>query len=128
MATIRWNLKGLQQLQAQNMRLIEALKPSGSAGSVHKEMSLRAFRWVVTATHVDTGTLRASRNLGINGLQSVIFSQDGINPKNKQNPRVYDFHEQARGGSHATYPRFLLEQAYPLGRWAIVEMIRRLDK
>lgn len=127
MATIKWSLKGLKAIQAANMRHMAALQPGGMVEGVHKEMSLRAFRWVVTATHVDTGTLRASRNLHINGLQSVIFSQDGVNPKNKKNPREYDFHEQARAGSHATYPRFLLEQQYALGRWAIVEMIRRLD-
>lgn len=119
-------IEGLQQAQAAMLKVIAALKPKGAVGIATQEMTIRAFRWVVTQTHVDTGTLRASRRMEVHELKGIIYTVSGINPKTGKSARAYDVPEQARGGSHQTYVNFIATQALAVGRMGIITMLRNL--
>ncbi len=119
-------LQGLQESQAATLKIIAALDPKGATGIATQLMTIRAFRWVVTQTHVKTGTLKAARSMTVSSLQGIIFTQSGINPKTGQNPKAYDVPEQARGGTHQTYVNFMATQAHIVGRLGIVTMLRNL--
>lgn len=119
-------IEGLQQAQAAMLKVIAALKPKGAVGIATQEMTIRAFRWVVTQTHVDTGTLKASRRMEVHELKGIIYTVSGINPKTGKSARAYDVPEQARGGSHQTYVNFIATQALAVGRMGIITMLRNL--
>lgn len=119
-------IEGLQQAQAAMSKVIAALEPRGAVGIATQEMTIRAFRWVVTQTHVDTGTLRASRRMEVHELKGIIYTVSGINPKTGKSARAYDVPEQARGGSHQTYVNFIATQALAVGRMGIITMLRNL--
>lgn len=126
MAKAKITIEGLQKAQAANLKMIAALSPKGGVGQATKEMGIRAFRWVVTQTHIKTGTLKASRRLDIQPLSAIIYTTSGINPKTGKNARGYDVPEQARGGTHQTYVNFIATQGFAIGRMGIITMLRAL--
>lgn len=126
MAKPKIELQGLQEAQAATLKVIAALKPGGATGKATQEMTIRAFRWVVTQTHVKTGTLRASRRMEVQELKGIIYTVAGINPRTGKSARAYDVPEQARGGTHQTYVNFIATQALAVGRLGIITMLRNL--
>lgn len=119
-------LKGLQEAQAANLKIIAALKPGGAVGKATQLMTVKAFRWVVTMTHVgETGFLRTSRRMDVQELEGIIYTASSLN-KFGQNPKGYDVPEQARGGTHQTYVNFMATQALAVGRLGIITMLREL--
>lgn len=118
-------IQGMQEAQAANLKIIAALSPKGAVGIATQEMTIRAFRWVVTMTHVKSGALKSSRRMDVQELKGIIYTESGRNPKG-QNPRGYDVPEQARGGSHQTYVNFMANQAHIIGRLGVVTMLRNL--
>lgn len=119
-------IEGLQKAQAANLKIIAALSPKGAAGKATQEMGIRAFRWVVTQTHIKTGTLRASRRLDAQPLKAIIYTVSGINPKSGKSARAYDVPEQGRGGTHQTYVNFIATQGLAVGKMGIITMLREL--
>lgn len=126
MARPKITIEGLQQAQAANLKIIAALQPKGAVAEATQEMGIRAFRWVVTQTHVETGTLRASRRLDIQPLEAIIYTVAGKNPISGKSARAYDVPEQARGGTHQTYVNFIATQALAIGRMGMITMLRNL--
>ena len=128
MAKPKITIEGLQKAQAASLQLIAALQPTGGVHKATKEMTIRAFRWVVTMTHVKTGTLKASRRMEVQEMRGIIFTVAGRNPKTGKSAKGYDVPEQFRGGSHQTYVNFIATQALAVGRLGIVTMLKELPK
>ena len=126
MAKPKIDLQGLQQAQAATLKVIAALNPKGAVGIATQEMTIRAFRWVVTQTHVETGTLKASRRMEVQELKGIIFTVAGRNPRTGKSARAYDVPEQARGGTHATYVNFMATQMLAVGKMGVITMLRNL--
>ena len=103
---IKANIGGLQQAQAANNRRIAELKPQGAAGQALRRAGQMIVRYVIAITHVDTGALRASHRLEINGLRGRIYIDPSArNPRTGALTSVYGAIEHARGGKHAFYTR-----------------------
>ena len=105
-STIKADIRGLQQAQAAMNRRIAELKPTGALGQAVKRAGLMIHRYVLGITHVDTGTLRASHRIEINGTKGKIYIDPAArNPRTGAKPAVYGAIEHARGGQHAFYTR-----------------------
>jgi len=102
------SMTGLQEAQADNLKRLAALKPSGELGEGIKEATLAAHRYAVQITHVWPilgGGLRASHRVEMKGLIGRVYiDPSAVNPRG-QMPSVYGFYENRRGGSHAFYDR-----------------------
>jgi hypothetical protein len=103
---IKANISGIQRAQAENNRRIAELKPQGAAGQALRRAGQMIIRYVVAITHVDTGALRASHRLEINGLRGRIYLDPSAkNPRTGAATAMYGAIEHARGGKHAFYTR-----------------------
>lgn len=107
---IKLTITGIQELQAWNIRAIAAMKPKGAFGQAIIWGTTEAHRYAVSITHVDTGALRASHRMAIEGLQGRIYIDPNTrNPRTGESPAEYGMEEHARGGSHAFYGRTIEE-------------------
>lgn len=105
-----FEIKGIQEAQAANIKRIAALKPQGELGQVIKAQTTAAHRYAISITHVITGSLRASHRMELKGLRGRIYLDPGaVNPRTKQKPSIYGFYENKRGGEHAFYDRTVEE-------------------
>ena len=110
MSDLDISIKGLQELQAKNLKRIAALRPSGPLGQAIKDATLGAHRYAVSVTHVLTGSLRASHRAEIKGTRGRIYIDPSAhNPRGKTKPVEYGYYENRRGGSHAFYDRTVEE-------------------
>ena len=95
---IKANISGIQRAQAENNRRIAELKPQGAAGQALRRAGQMIIRYVVAITHVDTGALRASHRLEINGLRGRIYLDPSAkNPRTGAATAMYGAIEHARG-------------------------------
>lgn len=111
--TVRLDIKGIQEVQAANNRMIAAMKPRGALGKAVQRGTIRAHRYAVAITHVDTGALRASHRMRSErrGLRGRIFIDPGSrNPRSNVRPYQYGVYEHDRGGEHAFYERTVVEE------------------
>lgn len=100
------SIKGIQELQAYNIRAIAALQPDGAVGEAIQHGTAALHRHAVVYTHVITGSLRGSHRMDIEakGMRGVIsIDPRTVNPRSRQKPVVYGPIEHERGGSHAFY-------------------------
>lgn len=103
-------ITGIQEAQAQNLRRIAALQPSGAFGKAIRDATAEAHRYAVALTHVDTGALRASHRVEVTGVRGrVSIDQGASNPRSGRRTAEYGGYEHARGGSHAFYERVVSE-------------------
>lgn len=99
-------IRGIQEAQRDNARMIAALRPDGGLGRAVQYGVIEAHRYTVTITHVDTGALRASHRMEVTGARGRIYIDPAsVNPKTGQRPSRYGVYEHARGGVHAFYQR-----------------------
>jgi hypothetical protein len=111
----------LQNIQAKNRRMIQALQPWSTLGKALKDATIKAHRYAVANTHVwngganptpgrnyGGGGLRASHLMEVTGYYGRVYIGHGTNPRG-QDPAVYGPYEHARGGAHAFYSRVLSE-------------------
>lgn len=111
MADVSMTITGLQEVQDLNIRLIAAMKPSGGLGRAVKYATTEAHRYAVAITHVDTGALRASHRMEIEGLRGIIsIDPTAKNPRSKALTSEYGVVEHERGGQHAFYERTVKER------------------
>lgn len=101
------DIKGIQELMADNLRATRAIRPNGALGRVVKKVGLSTLRWIDGVVHVDTGALRASQRIDYiesgNEATAIIFvDPTAQNPKG-QYPAEYGVYENRRGGAHAFY-------------------------
>lgn len=107
---IRAEVAGIKKLQQANRRRIAALQPTGKAGAAMQWGLLELQKYQIGITHVDTGTLRASRRIVTYGNVGRLFTDfNAINPKSGVRAWTYDPYEEARGGSHASWQRTFSE-------------------
>jgi hypothetical protein len=121
MPRIEPNLRQLQEIQAANRKMIQALQPSGASGRAIKDMTIRAQRYAVINTHVwpdRGGGLRASHTMEVQGLHGRVYIAHGVNPRG-QDPAEYGVYEHARGGDHAFYDLVMSEHGDEMGNAAI---------
>lgn len=120
-------IRGLQRLQARNVRRMAALRPDGATGEAVRDATVLAHRYAVAITHVDTGSWRASHRMAAGGLRGVVFVSRGA--KNyKTGGRVLEYasHYEAAGGRMAVYTRTAREAGprilRQVGRRLLVEV------
>ncbi len=101
----------IQRAQRDNNRRIAALRPAGGLGRAVQYALAQGQRAAVTLTHVDTGALRASHRMQMEGgLRGRIFIDPAaLNPRSGVHTAVYGPQEHGRGGSHAFYERVVNE-------------------
>jgi len=113
-------ITGIQEAQRANLEAVAALRPSGAFGRAVIYAATAAHRYAVAITHVDTGALRASHRIEVQGLRGRIYIDPGsANPRSGQKPVVYGPYEHARGGSHAFYQRVVDEKGGEIGNRAM---------
>lgn len=111
--SVRLDIKGIQEVQAANRRMIAAVKPRGALGKAVQRGTIRAHRYATMITHVDTGALRASHRMRMErrGLRGMVhIDTSSRNPRSSVRPYVYGVYEHDRGGAHAFYERTVIEE------------------
>lgn len=100
------SIKGLQEAQARNNKRIANLKPPGAFGKLIRYFTALLHRFMVQVTHVDTGALRASERMDVDGLHGRVYvDPNAVNPRDGKRTSVYGVFENARGGEHAFFDR-----------------------
>jgi len=109
-------IRGIQEAQQANLRQVAAVKPNGALGEAVKVGTTLAHRYAVSITHVDSGSLRASQRLSVQGLRGRVYlDPNAVNPRSGARPSIYGNYEHARGGSHAFYERTVEEHGNSIG-------------
>lgn len=107
---VKLSITGIQEAQAANNRAIAALKPSGAFGRAIQYGTLSAHRYAVGLTHVDTGALKSSHRMEVQGLRGRVYIDPGaVNPRSNRRTAIYGEYEHERGGEHAFYERVVNE-------------------
>jgi hypothetical protein len=120
-------ITGIQEAQRANEYNIAQLKPSGALGRMVQYGTIMAHRYAVSITHVDTGALRASHRMDVQGSRGEIYlDQSAINPRGNTPTARYGPVEHARGGSHAFYERTEREAGLSIAQQAGVAFTREL--
>ncbi len=120
---VKATITGLQEAQAQNLRRIAALQPSGAFGEAIRVATVAAHRYAVALTHVDTGALQASHRVEVSGLRGrVSIDPSGTNPRSGVRPTEYGVYEHQRGGEHAFYERTVREHGAEICRQARLDV------
>lgn len=104
------SISGIQELQRKNNKRIQALKPSGAFGQAIKHITITAHRYLLSVTHVETGSYKGSQRMDLTlkpgNIQGKLFVDPRtVNPRTGQKPLIYSKFEEARGGEHASYQR-----------------------
>jgi len=100
--------------------MIAALKPAGGLGRAVKAATLELHRYAATITHVDTGALRGSHRMRLDGARGEIFLDPSAqNPRSGVRTAEYGPEEHDRGGGHAFYERTVIERSDRAGQAAI---------
>lgn len=111
------SIKGIQELQAYNIRAIAALQPDGATGRAIQHGTAALHRYATIYTHVITGSLRGSHRMAIEakGMRGVVFiDPKTVNPRTRQKPSDYGITEHERGGSHAFYQQAVDDYGGPV--------------
>lgn len=118
---VRLTITGLQQMMARNDRRIARLRTNSDFGKAIQEATADAHRYAVALTHVDTGSLRASHRMEVDGLQGRVYlAPEAVNPRSRQKTAVYGYYEHERGGSHAFYERTVNERGAQIAaKWRV---------
>ena len=98
---VQVNFKGLQQLQAANVKAIRALQPKHALGLAIKQGTAMIHRLSVAYTPHDTGALRASHRMKIDTRQvmgRVSIDRTAKNPRSGMRTAEYGYylHEQGQ--------------------------------
>lgn len=100
------SIRGIQEAQARNVQRMALLKPTGGFGKLIFNVTATLHRFMGTVTHVDTGALKSSEMMEVQGLRGRVFLNPGAqNPKSGERPVDYGPFENARGGEHAFFDR-----------------------
>ena len=100
---IKTVVKGYEQLQAANLKLLSAVKPTGALGAANLYATKSMLRGVIGRAHADTGTYKSSMRAEFNGLTGRVYVAPNRNPKSGGIAAIYGKYEEARGGSHAAF-------------------------
>ncbi len=120
-------IRGLQQAQRAMLRIMTSVKPNNSLDRATQTAAIGLHRYLVTVTHVDTGSYRASQYVRrVAPMRYRIYIDPAaINPRSGAKPAVYGALEEARGGGHAAYQR-TYQQAPQYAARALAYYVRSL--
>jgi len=105
-------INGLQKAQRWNARAIANLKPGGDVPRAIQIIVTQLHRYELTVAHVDTGAMRASIRMEVNGMRGRTYvDPQARNPRTGMLTSVYAEAEEARGGEHAFASRTVNEAA-----------------
>jgi hypothetical protein len=140
---VNLTITGLQEAQAEALRIQAALEPDGAMGQAVKYVTLGLHRYAVAYTHIGQyiqsatgswyyhipgrggGSLRAAHRPEVNGLRGEVFIDPSVrNPLTGRAPAEYGVYEFARGGEHDAYGRAVEENADALVDTAIGRFLR----
>lgn len=96
-------VQGYEALQRAHVQMIAAIQPAGALGRGVIYATQTLHQEAVNATHVWTGTLRASHFMDIQGARGRIYIQGRQNPITGGSSADYGPGEHAKGGPHAFY-------------------------
>lgn len=106
---VEFSIRGLQQAQAANARLIAEMQPSGRPAKFVRDLTAVLHRFLVSITHVDTGAYRAAQRMEVDigsSPRGILYPDPGAtNPRSGRNVASYAIVEEHRGGTHAAYQR-----------------------
>ena len=97
---IQVNIKGLQELQAANLKAIKALQPKHALGLAIKRGTAMIHRLSLYKAPVDTGALRASLRMKIDNRQvmgRVSIDRSATNPRTGMRTAEYGYYLHQRG-------------------------------
>lgn len=127
MSGVKIDIQGLQEAQQGNQRTIAALQPSGAMGRAVQQMTLDAQRYAISITHVDTGSLRASHRVSMNGNRGMVYlDETAVNPRSRAHPAVYGPAEHNRGYPHNFYERTVEERGKEISQDALNQVYSAL--
>lgn len=141
---VRVSIQGTQEAQRKNLKMIRALQPANGLGDAVRYATTYLHRFVVIATHVDTGALRASHRIFVYGPAEYHIEIDEKSPgfqrytnkagrgqkrasRNVTPPSEYGPYEHDRGGSHAFYEKPYNEKGDRAIEVGISAMVRILN-
>jgi hypothetical protein len=128
---INLSIKGVQEEQARNLARIAALKPGGAISRAVRNALIKAHRYAVALTHVDTGTLRAAHRIVFRETDTYGFIEidpSARNPRSHQLAADYGVYEHRRGGSHAFYGRVVAEYGDDIAREGVRIVLDEVTK
>ena len=125
-------IRGIQELQQKNARMIHALKPEGARGRAMLYAITEAHRAAVAITHVGRykvkgqwrggGSLRASHRMKYDVASTtgtIYIDPTTRNPITNAKPSIYGVYEHGHGGTHRFYERVIEEHGDRIGRNAL---------
>lgn len=101
--SIDLEIRGLRETRARLKQALERLSANGDLEALVAAATLRAHRYTVGITHVDTGRLKNSHFPTVQAAGNQVYGVVGTNV-------VYAIYEHNRGGSHAFYKRTVKEE------------------
>lgn len=104
------SIRGIQEAQQANLKLIRAVKPQNGTGRAAKTATFSLQRYAVAITHVLTGSLKGSHRIEQLGPAKfrIYIDPSSKNPRTGEAPAVYGIYEHSKGGSHAFYERTVM--------------------
>lgn len=119
-------VEGLREAQEALQRAERFVSGAEGVQRVIGEAAMRAQRYAVGITHVDTGALKNAHRMRLGGKHAEIYLDPGARNENGGRPAVYGPYEEARGGAHAFYRRTIDEAGPDIVRQAQADMARYL--
>lgn len=120
------NIEGLREAQEALRRAERYVSGAEGMQRVIGEASMRAHRYAVGITHVDTGALKNAHRMRLARTHAEIYIDPGARNEHGGRPAQYGPIEESRGGSHAFYRRTIDEAGPDIVRQAQADMARYL--
>jgi hypothetical protein len=114
-------IEGIEELQAINRHMIEALKPANALGRAIRFAALEGQDYLVSIIHRDTRAYAAAQRIAIDqgGSRATLYTDPTAVNQRGQRPAEYGPYEEARGGSHAAYARLVRERGEKIAARAL---------
>ena len=120
------NVEGLREAQEALRRAERYVSGAEGMQRVIGEAAMRAHRYAVSITHVNTGALKSAHRMRLGSRHAEIYIDPGARNEYGDRPSQYGPIEEARGGSHAFYRRTIDEAGPDIVRQAQADMARYL--
>ncbi len=105
----------IQKIQMFQRHILEQIQPQGAYGKAIKGMAVLGQNYAMRVTHVDTGALKNTHMVEVEGLQGSIHIDPYARRGDGRSPAQYGPHEHNRGGGHDFYKRTVDEQGQQIG-------------
>jgi len=103
---VNLTITGIQEAQNEMVKAVARLLTLGPRERAILYATTAAHRYLVSITHVDTGTYRASQWMEVKGERGQLYvNPSTTNPRSGNRPVEYSVYEEERGGTHAAYQR-----------------------